>query len=393
MNYVVTMIVVLVVLLLGRHLYYTYVFSGTRFHKSIILDAGFMETPYQHGLKHGLVQRFKKISFEDLAEIAEQDPSLDLSTDDARTEHYNKLMQQVLALEYQAEQDIKVQLPEQPAAATATTTAAAAATAATAAAAAAAATYNSARTPTTADLIAYESQGVLLSHGIHVSAMSSVEQTAYPNGPEVEAAITAARQQLMERNEVAVQRALALYKTTGQVTVDFFLAATENWIHGQMRGTYTSYYANGQIKHIVELKKRKLKDVEIVGVAQSFFANGQLQAFVSYQDDQPFGPIRAFYPNGQIFIEGFLINGSLIGPYHEFYENGKPRVSIDYLEYLYGNGIKKHRETYYAPDGSIIYDDDAQAAISVSWQVRRAECFSIMDVCEELKKQRNLGRY
>jgi antitoxin component YwqK of YwqJK toxin-antitoxin module len=130
------------------------------------------------------------------------------------------------------------------------------------------------------------------------------------------------------------------------------LKKSENWVHGKEEGRWTRYYEDGQME-----SRATYRDGELHGLFETWYKNGQKESEVTYKENKRHGRCSKWYPDGQLksqteyknrFLNGVIkrwrANGQMSeetvykdgrrnGPTHEWYADGQLKK-----EALYDNG-------------------------------------------------------
>jgi len=103
-----------------------------------------------------------------------------------------------------------------------------------------------------------------------------------------------------------------------------------------MDGPYTLYYDNGKIK-----KQVAMKDGEYDGILKLYHENGKLSQVANYAKGTQVNSFEEYYETGKLKEKYSLSDGKENGPYEEYYDDGKLKEKG-----IYRNGFKEEMHEY-----------------------------------------------
>jgi hypothetical protein len=119
------------------------------------------------------------------------------------------------------------------------------------------------------------------------------------------------------------------------------------WVNGVMTGTWTSWYANGQIQSV-----REFVDGKVTGVARTYHSNGQIETESVYEAGLDVAPTKGFYDDGRAEFVMPYVAGLRQGEAIWFHRDGSVRAKG-----MYADGVLDGAYTEYDTAGAPVLSE------------------------------------
>lgn len=142
---------------------------------------------------------------------------------------------------------------------------------------------------------------------------------------------------------------------------DGWLRYEATYENGLLKGPWTEYYDNGQVKATGQADGYSLIHLPVrVGLWREYNREGVLTFEGTYEHDLLVGRAMQFYDNGQPRFEAYFEDGNVVGPWTAFHDNGRVWLKGEAKGGQYGiNTFEPVRTGYwqeYNRDGTLVFE-------------------------------------